>query len=126
MGKGRKRGRQGKRWEYEAKKIIKQDFGTSQVKKLMNYEHLDFMVFYLADDPSVPAIALIEAKTTTKPTYYLMDEQKKRAQWQAYFDTKAALEELGFNRVGVWLYLKKPEGVFKIYIESADKLPTSI
>jgi hypothetical protein len=103
--------------------MLKEDFGTEQVKKLIDNEHIDFMVFFegYEGDPK-PSIALVEAKCTRHGSYYFMDTPEKKRQWQAYFDFKRNLESAGFT-ASIWLYLKKPEGIKKALLESAERIP---
>jgi len=109
----------GKTWEYAVKKMLKADFGTEAVFKLINFHHIDFIVIHTAirDGSEYLGVALVEAKSTKQSIFYPLDEAKFRAQWENYFIMKDILDRMGLVTT-VWLYLKKPDGIRKISFNS--------
>jgi hypothetical protein len=116
-------GHRGKVWEYACKKILKKDFSTEMVFKIINTQHIDFVVFHVknCDGIDYPAVALVEAKCTGGDHYYALNDKQKRLQWATYFSAKEAIEKMGLP-VDVWLYLKKADGVRKILIGSYGEI----
>ncbi len=115
----RKFGKSGKKWETIVRTKLKADFNTEAVFRLSDVDRVDFVVIHtrLCDGVDIPAVALVEAKSTTADIYRPLDHPKLRVQWEYYFLMRDILERIGIP-TSVWLYLKKPDGIWKLSFNS--------
>ena len=86
--------RLGKDWERESRKFLEEKFNTKFIFKLTNPERMDWIVFRNSQEGK--KIALVESKSTKKPTYYPFENKRRRNQLKKYLEIKKGLEVLGF------------------------------
>jgi len=110
-------------WERESRKILKEEFNTEDIFKLINPERIDWFVFYNNKNPK---IALVESKFTKKEKYYPFENKKKRAQIQEYFKKRNNLRLMGFI-CDFFFLIKKGKNKEIIFqkIENLDQIKKS-